>query len=181
MKKVKSMTSEEISSLCMELALLTHSGLEISDGLHLLAEDAAGEQREMLNVLAETVDGGSPLSDAMRNSGVFPNYVCSLTAVGERSGRPEESLRALSAYYEGQARLEMRVRDAVLYPASLLLLMLVVIAVLLVKVLPVFNDVFTSLGGRMTGLAGGLLALGRGMDRILPVLWGRFWRSASCF
>lgn len=171
MKKKKLMTSEEISSLCMELALLTHSGLGIGDGLHLLAEDTDGEQRKILQTLAETVESGIPLSDAMRDSGVFPDYVPSLAAVGERAGRPEESLRALSAYYEGQARLESRVRDAVLYPASLLLLMLVVIAVLLIKVLPVFNDVFTSLGGRMTGLAGGLLTLGRVMDGMLPVLW----------
>lgn len=171
MKKAKLMTSEETSSLCMELALLTHSGLGIGDGLHLLAEDAKGEQRKMLGALAKTVDSGSPLSDAMRESGVFPDYVCSLTAVGERAGRPEESLRALSAYYEGQARLEARIRDALLYPASLMLLMLVVIAVLLIKVLPVFDDVFASLGGRMTGLAGGLLTLGRAMDDTLPVFW----------
>lgn len=171
MKKKKLLTSDEISSLCLELALLTHSGLGIGDGIHLLAEDASGEPRDFLTALAETVDGGSPLSEAMRKSGGFPDYVCSLTAVGEQSGRPEEALRALSDYYEAQARLETRMRDALLYPASLLLLMLVVIAVLLIRVLPVFNEVFAALGGRMTGLAGGLLALGRAMDRALPLLW----------
>lgn len=171
MKKKRLMASEEISSLCMELALFVHSGLEIGDSLYLLAEDATGESRATLNALAAAIDGGSPFSEAMRESGVFPDYVCVLTAVGERAGRPEESLRALSAYYEGRARLEARVRSALLYPSSLLLLMLVVIAVLLVKVLPVFDTVFASLGGRMTGLAGWLLALRRVLDDILPALW----------
>ncbi len=171
MKKTRLMASEEISSLCMELALITHAGLGISDGLRLLGEEAEDEQKNFLNALADSVDGGNPLSGAMRECGEFPDYVCSLTAVGERAGRSEEAFGALSAYYEGRARLEAHIRDALFYPAVLLLLMLVVIAVLLIKVLPVFNDVFTSLGGRMTGLAGGLLTLGHMLDSILPVLW----------
>ena len=48
--------------------------------------------------------------------------------------------------------------------------MLAVIGVLLVRVLPVFNDVYTSLGGELTGVAGGLLSLGRGLSAALPVL-----------
>ena len=51
------------------------------------------------------------------------------------------------------------------------MLMLVVIAVLLVKVLPIFNDVYASLGGRLTGVAGGLLAMGQWLDGAMPVLW----------
>lgn len=171
MKRRRLMASEDISSLCMGLALFVHSGLEIGDSLHLLAEDAEGELRTMLNALAAAIDGGSPLSEAMRESGIFPEYVFVLTAVGERTGRPEESLRALSAYYEGRARLEGRVRSALIYPSSLLVLMLVVIAVLLIRVFPVFDDVFASLGGQMSGLAGWLLALGRVLDGILPALW----------
>ena len=52
----------------------------------------------------------------------------------------------------------------------MLVLMLVVIVVLLAKVLPVFNDVYASLGGRLTGVAGGLLAMGRVLDAGMPVL-----------
>ena len=53
----------------------------------------------------------------------------------------------------------------------MLLLMLVVIGVLLVKVLPIFDDVYASLGGRLTGAAAGLLVLGRWLDRVMPALW----------
>ncbi|MDE6880532.1 MAG: type II secretion system F family protein, partial [Oscillospiraceae bacterium] len=104
-------------------------------------------------------------------SGCFPAYVCGLLEVGEQAGRTEEALGALSRYYEDRARMDRRLRSALLYPAVMLVLMLVVIAVLLVKVLPIFDDVYASLGGRLTGLAGGLLALGRGLDAAMPVLW----------
>jgi type IV pilus assembly protein PilC len=82
----------------------------------------------------------------------------------------EEALSALARYYEDRARLDRRVRSALLYPAVLLLLMLVVIVVLLSRVLPVFNDVYASLGGQLTGVAGGLLTLGRALDTAMPVL-----------
>ena len=95
-----------------------------------------------------------------------------LAEVGERSGRMEESLTALADYYDERCRMERRLRSALLYPAVILLLMLVVMVVLLTKVLPVFNDVYASLGGRLTGVAGGLLALGQALDAALPWLCG---------
>ena len=104
----------------------------------------------MLSAMAEQVDGGKTLSTALRESGVFPVYVCGLVEVGERTGRTEEALAALSRYYEERVRIGRRVRSALLYPAVMLALMLVVIGVLLVKVLPIFDDVYASLGGRLT-------------------------------
>jgi len=167
----KNLSNEDISAVCLELSVLVHAGLEIGDGLHLLAEDAEGPARSVLDGMAKQADAGVPLSAAMESAGVFPGYVCSLTRVGEQAGRMEEALEALSSYYDGRSRLAEQIRSALLYPAMLLVLMLVVIGVLLVKVLPVFNQVFESLGGQMTGLAGGLLALGRGLDTAMPVLW----------
>ena len=162
-------TNEEIASLCLELSLLLHSGVGMGDALSLLAEE--GELPELLSAMAEQVDGGALLSAALRDSGCFPLYVCGLVEVGERTGRTEEALAALSRYYEDRVRMAHRVRSALLYPAVMLGLMLVVIAVLLVKVLPIFDDVYASLGGRLTGVASGLLALGRWLEQVMPVLW----------
>ena len=77
---------------------------------------------------------------------------------------------ALSDYYDNRSRMDRRIRDALLYPSVMLVLMLVVIVVLLAKVMPVFNDVYAALGGRLTGVAGGLLAMGRVLDAGMPVL-----------
>ena len=66
--------------------------------------------------------------------------------------------------------MERRLRSALLYPAVMLLLMLAVIVILLARVLPVFDEVYASLGGQLTGVAGGLLALGRALDAAMPVL-----------
>jgi len=160
---------EEIASLCLELSLLLHAGVGMGGALHLLSEDST--QKELLSELAEKVDEGTPLHAALRESEVFPMYVCGLVEVGERTGRTEEALVSLSKYYEGRIRMERRVKSSLLYPAVMLGLMLIVIGVLLVKVLPIFDDVYASLGGRLTGVAGGLLNLGRWLETAMPVLW----------
>ena len=162
-------SNDDIASFCLELSLLLHAGVSTGDGLSLLAEE--GDRRGMLKGMAERVDGGETLSAALRESGAFPTYVCGLVEVGERTGRTEEALSALSRYYEDRVRLSRRVRSALLYPAVMLALMLVVIGVLLVKVLPIFDDVYASLGGRLTGVAAGLLTLGRWLEGAMPVLF----------
>ena len=165
----RKLSNDEIASLCLELSLLLHAGVSTGDALSLLAQEE--EHRGMLSAMAEQVDGGKTLSTALRESGVFPVYVCGLVEVGERTGRTEEALAALSRYYEERVRIGRRVRSALLYPAVMPALMLVVIGVLLVKVLPIFDDVYASLGGRLTGVAAGLLNLGRWIEGAMPVLY----------
>jgi type IV pilus assembly protein PilC len=157
--------------LCLELSLLLHAGVGVGDGLSLLAEEeTSGSLRPLLSSLAQQVDDGVSLAAALQQSGRFPDYVWGLLEIGERSGRMEETLTALARHYEDRARLDRRLRSALLYPAVLLIIMLAVIVVLLTQVLPIFNQVYADLGGRLTGIAGGLLALGRGLDQAMPLL-----------
>lgn len=168
--KNEKLSNEQISGLCMELSLLLHAGVRAGDGLALLAEESRGDDRAWLEEMARQVDDGASLAAALGGSGRFPDYVSGLLEMGERSGRTEEALRSLSVYYEERSRMERRLRSALLYPAVMLLLMLAVIVILLAKVLPVFDEVYASLGGQLTGVAGGLLSLGRALDAAMPVL-----------
>ena len=165
----KTITNTELSGLTMELYLLLHAGVGVGDALALLEQEET--YKDLLAGMSQQGDSGAPLSACLRESGRFPAYLCGLIEVGEGTGRTEEALSALSRYYEQRARLDRQVRSALLYPAVMLVLMLLVIGVLLVKVLPIFNDVYISLGSRLTGVAGGLLALGRWLDSAMPVLW----------
>ncbi len=160
----------EIAQICQELAILLHAGVMLGDGLALLAQEEGGKLGKLLGEIGSCVDRGETLAAALRESKVFPAYVAGLVAVGERSGRTEQALRSLARYYEQQDRMDRQIRSALTYPSILLLLMLVVIVVLLTQVLPVFDDVYASLGGRLTGLAGGLLLAGQALDAVMPLL-----------
>ena len=169
--KQRKLSNDEISTLCLELSLLFHSGVDAGSGLALLAEEEENASLgRLLEQMARQVDEGDTLAAAMRDSERFPHYAWSLIQVGEETGRTEEALGALARYYEDRARMDRQMRSALLYPAVLMLVMLAVVVVLLTQVLPVFNDVYANLGGQLTGVAGGLLALGRTLDSLMPLL-----------
>lgn len=169
--KKNGLSNEEIASLCREISLLLEARFTSRDALDSIAEECDPAYTGMLKQAVQLMDEGKPLSEALRQTGRFPAYVCGLVEMSESSSKLEEALASLANYYENRARLDRRIRSALLYPAVMLALMLSVIGVLLVKVLPIFDDVYSSLGGRLSGLAGGLLQLGRWLDGIMPVLW----------
>ena len=167
--KEKRLSHQEIARFCRGLSLLLHAGIPLGEGISLLAEEEEkGAYRLCLEEMAGKMDAGSPLAEAMEEIGGFPAYVTGMTRMGERSGRLEEALNALAVYYEEKEQMDRQLRNALTYPAIVMLLMLVVIGVLLIRVLPVFDEVYASLGGRLTGMAGGLLSLGYLLKKILP-------------
>lgn len=180
--KSPELSNLEIAYLCRELALLLHAGISEANGLYLMAEESRDKQmQELLNTMAQQMDEGSFLSDAFRQAGCFPAYITGLLRVGEAAGRTEESLDALYRYYESKEQMERQIVSSLTYPAILLVLMMVVIVILLSRVLPVFNDIYASLGGRLSGVAGGLLLLGQLLDRCMPVLFGILAAAAMFF
>lgn len=171
--KKKILSNEYVSSFCLEMSLLLHSGIGIEDGLYLLIEDENDRKmKKMLTGLADIVAEGRSFSEALREVGRFPKYVCDMIETGEQSGRLEQSFQALSAYYDRQMQLSNQIRNALLYPIILMILMLVIIVVLLVRVLPIFNQVYEQLGGTMSGTAQMLLQIGKWLGEAMPVLCG---------
>lgn len=170
MMKQVTLTNPETCGLCRGLALLLHAGIPLADGVFLLAQEEQGQLGELLPQLGNQLDQGALLSAAMEESGVFPGYVTGMVRIGERTGRMEEVLNSLASYYDERHRISCRLRSALAYPSMILLLMLAVIGVLLIKVLPVFDAVYASLGSRLTGIASGLLHFGQILKEALPFL-----------
>ena len=177
--KTTLLSNQKISDFCRGAALLLHAGLTLGDSLFLLAEEDHA-LRPALEQMGYQMDGGMPLSAAMEASALFPACATGLVQVGERTGYVEEALNALADYYQSRDRADRQIRSALAYPSLLLLLMLAVIAVLLVKVLPVFDDVYASHGGHLTGLAGGLLVFGKLLRAAMPAVWLVLGMVAIC-
>lgn len=169
--KQEKLKNEQVYAFCTALAHLIHAGIGLGDALLLLAEDEQEPNlRRVLKTMASRADAGAPLAEVIRQAACFPAYVCTLVEVGERVGKTEQTLTALAQYYEGRGRMDRRMRSALLYPAMLMVVLLAVAVILLVWVLPVFNDVYAQLGSSLTGVAGGLLALGGILRKGMPVL-----------
>ena len=161
----------DIARICRELALVHHAGIRLADGVFLLAQDAQFPFKEKLQTIGKALDDGAQLSQVLRESDVFPQYMCEMVHIGERTGRLEEALGALGEFYEERHCIRRQIRNAVAYPGMVFGLMLLVIGVLLVKVIPIFGRVYASLGSQMTGVAAGLLYLGQGLEKLLPLIF----------
>ncbi len=167
--KEKLRSNLQLSQLCRSLALLIHAGVWLGEGLTMLAEENSGEA-PLYRQMSRRADEGAGLPEILEETGVFPRYVTALVSVGERTGRTEEALMALSRWYQEQDELERQIKSSLTYPCILLLLMVVVIVTLLTQVLPIFEEVYQSLGGQLTGAAAFLTGLGRWMTELLPLL-----------
>lgn len=164
------LTYPQTGQLCRTLAVLLHAGIPLTEGLLLAAREETGPLKDIPEALLLRMDQGSQLSDAMEALAAFPGMVPGLVRIGEATGRLEEALTFLADWCDERSRTETLLRSALTYPAAILALMLTVIAVLLVKVLPVFDQVYASLGTRLTGTAAWLLYLGQGLKASLPLL-----------
>lgn len=168
--KQQYLSNIEIADFCQEIALMIHAGVSLGDGMALLADEDTGERGALMREMGRRIDEGVTLTAAMKESGTFPAYVTGLVDVGETTGRLEETMVSLSRYYEDREMMDRQIRNALMYPSILTILMFVVIVVLLSRVLPMFESAYEALGATMTGMAGGLLLLGQWIDRLMPVL-----------
>ena len=161
----------DVARLCRSLSVLLHSGISQADSIHLMAKEEDRHLQGLLTGMGNALDSGKLLSEVLEESGIFPPYVCGMVRIGERTGRTEEALLSLADYYDERCRMQAVIRSSLAYPSLILLVMLAVVGVLLIKVLPVFDAVYASLGSRLTGLAAGLLYAGQALEKALPVLF----------
>jgi len=178
---MRKLRNREIAAFCEELAWLVRSGVSVGEGLRLMSEEEPEEALKACYLqIAGQLENGMSVSEAMKEAACFPVYVQGSMDVGERTGRTEEALKALSSYYDEKERMNRRLRSALLYPSCLVLLLLVVLGILLTQVLPTFQSVYASLGGKMTGAAGVLLKFGMTLKKVLPAVYVLFGFAALC-
>lgn len=133
----------EIAAFCSQIAMILKAGISMSEGMAIIEEDMKNPHgKAIMQQLHQSVDEGSTLHQAMASTGKFPKYVMDMTQIGETTGRLEEVMDSLNAYYEREEAIAQSIRSAITYPVIMLLMMVAVISVLVVKVLPIFNQVF---------------------------------------
>ena len=163
---MKPLSNAELASFCGQLAMILRSGISALEGLSIMREDVpAGDGRKLLEDMTGIMETGGSFSDAVENAGCFPAYMCNMIRLGDQSGRLDDVLGSLSAYYRREEELARSIKSAVTYPLVMLGMMVAVMLVLIIKVLPVFNQVFRQLGAGLTGVSGAVLRMGEAMSR----------------
>lgn len=167
-KKTKDLPSVEVSLFCQQAAMILKAGIPLYDGMEVLYQNYKDTPYSAaFQKIYEGVRDGGSLYEGVKAAGFFPKYMVHMIRAGETSGELDQVLESLGDYYDRESRMQAAIRSAVAYPLVLVIIMTAVTAVLVLKVLPVFTEVFLSLGTGLGGTEGAVLSGGMVLGRIV--------------
>ncbi len=141
----------EIATFCGQISLILKAGIPLYDGMDTLCESCEDTNaRGLFEVISKGVKDTGSLYKAVKKVGVFPDYMVNMVHIGEESGKLDDVLKSLTIYYEREAKIKKSIKSAVTYPILLILMMAAIIAVLVTRVMPIFENVFDNLGTEMS-------------------------------
>ena len=159
--KHQTLTNSELAAFFEQMAMVQRSGIPSIEGLAMMEDDAPNENtRKLLSGICDAFCDSGSLYQALSSSDVFPAYALSMVHIGETSGTLDDVLASLADYYEREDAIAREIRSAVTYPLIMVGIMTAIVVILLVRVMPVFRQVYRQLGTDMTGLSQSLLDLG---------------------
>src|SRR5215831_9244 len=144
-----------------QLATMIDAGLAMVQSLQALAEQTTNKvMRDVIKDVCARVESGDSFSEALqKHPKAFSRlYVC-MVAAGEKGGLLAEILARLAVYQENAARLRKKVKSAMMYPTVVTVVAILITIFLLVKVVPVFGEIFSSFQAKLPAPTLYLIAL----------------------
>ncbi|MGB3241790.1 MAG: type II secretion system F family protein [Candidatus Omnitrophota bacterium] len=144
---------DELVILSRQLATMIDSGIPVVSALDILSEQSDNVVlKNTLSEIRDSVNTGSSLSDAMtKHSGVFSTFFVSMVRAGESSGTLDDILDRVATYLEKTNALQKKIKSALIYPAVVSFMALAITLVMILKVIPVFKDIFAGFGAKLPG------------------------------
>lgn len=175
MSKKSELSNEQLASFCQQLHLILSSSIGITAGMDSIIEGFSNQHvKEQLNLTRESLELNNSLSSSLSLSGLFPDYMLTMVEVGEVSGKTDQVMESLALYYKKQDKLKKQIQNATTYPMVIALMVMVIIAVLVIQVLPIFSDVFKNLGGDMPASVDFVTKISRLMVGAITAVFGAF-------
>lgn len=147
-KKVK---SEDIVVFTRQFATMIDAGIPIMQSLEALGEQASNPLfRNTIATIREDIQLGSGLSAAFsKHRNIFDSLYVNMIRVGETGGVLTTVLERIALYLEKSEKLKQKVQAAMIYPAVVVSMAMMITVVLLVKVVPTFSQIYDSLGQKL--------------------------------
>lgn len=144
---------KEVVVFCRIFSTMINAGLPLIQCLELLGQQEQNPAfKKIIKGVKEDVESGSSLTEGLRKyPEVFDDLFVNLVAAGEAGGILDVILGRLSSYMEKAMKLKAKVKGAMTYPASVLVISVGVVSLLLLKVIPVFQKMFEGMGGQLPG------------------------------
>ncbi len=166
---------KDVAIFTRQFSVMIDAGLPLVQCLEILGtqNDNPNFQKVLLHV-RQDVEGGSSLADAMKkHPKVFDDLFTNMIAAGEAGGILDTILKRLAQYIEKSVKLKSQVKSALVYPAAVISIAVLVVGVILWKVIPTFAALFAGLGAQLPLPTRIVIALSNWLVRLmLPLVIG---------
>lgn len=151
LKRLRGISEEEKTVFTRQLATMVGAGLPLARALEVLAVQTRNPQfKEVLSGALHDVQAGAPLSSSLeKNEGVFSRVYISLIRAGEASGALDKILLRLADNQEKQREFAGKTKGALIYPAIVVVGMVVVFIMMMTFVIPKLTDMYKDLGAEL--------------------------------
>ncbi len=144
----KTIKPKDIAIFTRQLATMMKAGVPLLQSFDIVGRGNANPSvAKLLNDIRSDVETGTSLSSAFRKfPKYFDNLYCNLVEAGEAAGILEELLDRLAIYMEKTEAIKSKIKSALMYPTSVVVVAFVVVAIIMIFVIPAFKQVFSSFG-----------------------------------
>jgi type IV pilus assembly protein PilC len=147
----KSIKPKDLAIFTRQLATMMKAGVPLLQAFDIVGRGNPNPRvTKLLNDIRTDVETGTSLSVAFRKYPLyFDNLYCNLVEAGESAGILDQLLDRLAVYMEKTEAIKSKIKSALMYPITVLIVAFVVVAVIMIFVIPAFKEVFTSFGGEL--------------------------------
>jgi type IV pilus assembly protein PilC len=148
MSSGRKITPKDITIFTRQLSTMMKAGVPLLQAFDIVGKGNANPSvAKLLNDIRNDIETGTSLSKAFRKYPLyFNNLYCNLVEAGEAAGILDQLLDRLAVYMEKTEALKSKIKSALMYPISVVVVAFVVTAVIMIFVVPAFKQVFTSFG-----------------------------------
>jgi type IV pilus assembly protein PilC len=142
---------KDLAIFTRQLATMMKAGVPLLQAFDIVGRGNPNPRvTKLLNDIRTDVETGTSLSVAFRKYPLyFDNLYCNLVEAGESAGILDQLLDRLAVYMEKTEAIKSKIKSALMYPISVLIVAFVVVAVIMIFVIPSFKSVFSSFGGEL--------------------------------
>ena len=149
--KGKKIKSADISFFTRQMATMIKAGVPLVQSFEIVADGVDNpSMKDLIYQLRDTVSAGNDFASALKEHPQhFDELTCNLVESGEQSGALETMLDKVAIYKEKSEALKSKIKKAMGYPITVLVVAAIVTAILLIKVVPTFEGMFKSFGAEL--------------------------------
>ena len=179
----KPITAADIAVVTRQIATMLGAGVPLVQTIEMIGKGHNnGNMQKLLGEIGNKLQSGIPLSECLREHPIFfDELYCDLVHSGEQSGALETIYDRIATYKEKAEALKAKIKKAMTYPVAVLIIATIVTSILLIFVVPVFQEIFAGFGAELPGFTMFVIGISEFMQSYWYMMLGAIFIGGFLF